>query len=148
LVELVEPAALSAACMAGTTQWPASVDWRMDAIDIIGGVFGQKFALWDISKLRGGTPTTTGTTFAEGGQLFQWCQTHTEYFAISTRSSSNGALLHVHNCNYVHAPPTSFALRPKPHFIRVFDFLLLPGIPRIAAAVGRTVIIFPIGIDT
>jgi hypothetical protein len=124
--------------------------------------------LWDISKLRGGTPTATGTSFAEGGQLFQyafpmflsfeflmtaffqsrWCPTHTEYFAISSRSPSNGALLHVHNCNYVQAPPTSFALRPKPHFIRVFDFLLLPGIPRIAAAVGRSVIIFPIGIDT
>lgn len=183
LVELVEPTALSKACMAGTTQWSASVDWRTDAIDMyavvvllryralnlfrrIGGVFGPKFALWDISKLRGGTPNATGTSFAEGGQLFRyasplywllqipttipsrWCQTHTEYFAISTRSPTNGALLHVHNCSYVHAPPTPFALRPKPHFVRDFDFLALPGIPRIAAAVGRTVIIFPIGVDT
>jgi hypothetical protein len=34
LVELVEPTALSKACMAATTQWSASVDWRMDAIDM------------------------------------------------------------------------------------------------------------------
>ena len=34
LVELVEPTALSKASMAGTTQWSASVDWRMDAIDM------------------------------------------------------------------------------------------------------------------
>ena len=91
LVELVEPTALSKASMAGTTQWSASVDWRMDAMDMyasfffilrlklfifvtnrIGGVFGQKFALWDISKLRGGTPNATGTSFAEGGHLFRY----------------------------------------------------------------------------
>lgn len=77
----------------------------------------------------------------------RWCQTHTDYFAISTRSPDNGALLHVHNCSYVHAVPTPFTLRPKPHFIRDFDFLVLPGIPRIAAAIGQTVIIFPIGVD-
>jgi hypothetical protein len=39
LVELVEPAALSVACMAGTTQWSASVDWRLDAIDMYASSF-------------------------------------------------------------------------------------------------------------
>ncbi|KAF8964133.1 hypothetical protein BDZ97DRAFT_947116 [Flammula alnicola] len=148
LVELVEPSALATACMGGTKQWSASVDWRADAIDIIGGVFGNKFALWDISKLRGGTPLVTSNSFPEGVQLFRWCHTHPEYFGISTQSPSKGAVLHVHNCNYVHAAPTSFTLRPKPHFVRDFDFLALEGIPRIAAAIGRIVMVFPIGVDT
>ena len=182
VIELIEPSALAAAAMGTTRQWSASVDWRVDAIDMyaftflshvypiianlnsIGGVYGSKFALWDISKLRGGLPTVTGTTFAEGGQtfryvllplprqslifLFSWCPTYPEHFAISTQSSSKGAVLHVHNCNYVHAPPTPFVVRPKPNFIRNFDFLSLSGIPRIVASIGRTVIIFSIGVDS
>lgn len=80
--------------------------------------------------------------------LFSWCQTHPEYFAISSQSPNKGAVLHVHNSNYVQASPTPFTLRPKPHFIRDFDFLALSGIPRIAAAVGQTAIIFRIGEDT
>lgn len=80
--------------------------------------------------------------------LRSWCPTHQEYFGISTQSPSKGAVLHVHNCNYVHAPPTVFSLAPKPQFVRDFAFLSLPGIPRIAAAVGRTIMIFPIGVDT
>ncbi|KAJ3502027.1 hypothetical protein NLJ89_g9071 [Agrocybe chaxingu] len=165
VIELVEPSVLAAACMGSTKQWSASVDWRVDAIDIIGGVYGTKFALWDISKLRGGTPTVTGNTFPEGGQIFRqvfftllpctsfsffhsWCPTYPEHFAISTQSPTKGAIIHVHNCNFVHAPPTPFVIRPRPHFIRAFDFLSMGGIPRIAAAVGRSVIVFSIGVDT
>ncbi|CAA7270166.1 unnamed protein product [Cyclocybe aegerita] len=148
VIELVEPSALAAACMGSTKQWAASVDWRVDAIDIIGGVYGAKFALWDISKLRGGTPTVTGNTFPEGGQIFRWCPTYPEHFAISTQSPTKGAIIHVHNCNFVHAAPTPFVVRPRPHFIRAFDFLSMSGIPRIAAAIGRSVIVFSIGVDT
>lgn len=108
----------------------------------------------------------TGTSFAEGGRTFRcvnkldwfdsvskiqshsWCQTHPEYFAISSQSPTKGAVLHVHNYSYVHAPPTVFTLRPKPHFIRDFDFLAMGGIPRLVAAVGRTLAVFPIGEDT
>jgi hypothetical protein len=43
LVELVEPTALSKACMAGTTQWSASVDWRTDAIDMYAVVVLLRF---------------------------------------------------------------------------------------------------------
>jgi hypothetical protein len=38
-------------------------------------------------------------------------------------------------------------IRPKPHFIRDFDFLSLSGIPKIAAAIGRNLVIFSIGVD-
>lgn len=187
LVELVEPTALSKACMAGTTQWSASVDWRTDAIDMYAvcrssalsslsiyfvkqqnwRCFWRKvcfvgylqIARWDTERYRDelrrgrsiisvGLPQCIESLQIPTTIPSRWCQTHTEYFAISTRSPNNGALLHVHNCSYVHAPPTPFALRPKPNFVRDFDFLALPGIPRIAAAVGRTVIIFPIGVDT
>ncbi|PPQ90129.1 hypothetical protein CVT25_012298 [Psilocybe cyanescens] len=148
VIELVEPAALAASVMGTKTQWSASVDWRVDSMDVIGGVYGQKFAIWDITKLRGGLPHMTGTSFAEGGRTFRWCQTHPEYFAISSQSPTKGAVLHVHNYSYVHAPPTVFTLRPKPHFIHDFDFLAMGGIPRLVAAVGRTLAVFPIGEDT
>ena len=90
LVELIEPSALSVSCMGGPSQWSASVDWRSDAVDLrvacydvkkryliliihrIGGIYGQKFALWDMSKLRGGTPSVSGNSFVEGGHIFRY----------------------------------------------------------------------------
>lgn len=148
LVELVEPYALSASCMGNTSRWSASAAWRTDTVDIIGSVYGPKFSIWDISRLRGGKPLITGTSFFEGGQHFRWCHTYPEYFAISTQSPSKGAIIQVYNINFIQAQPTVFNLRPRPHFLRDFDFLAMRGIPRIAAAVGQTVMIFPIGIDS
>ncbi|KAF9475327.1 hypothetical protein BDN70DRAFT_883862 [Pholiota conissans] len=148
VVELIEPTALGAAVMGETKTWSASVDWRSDAIDIIGGVFGNKFALWDIAKLRGGTPFASGSSFPDGVQLFRWCHTHPDYFGVAAQAPAGGAVVHVYNCSYVHAAPTAFALRPRPHFVRDFDFLALPGIPRIAAALGRIVVVWPIGEDS
>jgi hypothetical protein len=78
----------------------------------------------------------------------RWCQTYSEHFAISNQSPNRGAVIHVHNCSFVHAAPTVFNLRPKPNFIRDFDFLALAGIPRIAAAIGQTVLIFSIGVES
>lgn len=80
--------------------------------------------------------------------LHSWCHTYPEYFAISTQSPSKGAIVQVYNINFIQAQPTVFNLRPRPHFLRDFDFLAMRGIPRIAAAVGHTVMIFPIGIDS
>jgi hypothetical protein len=79
---------------------------------------------------------------------FSWSPTYPEYFAISTRSPAKGALIHVHNINYVHAQPTVFAIHPRPHSVQDFDFLAMRGIPRIVAAVGTTVHIFTIGVDS
>jgi hypothetical protein len=86
-------------------------------------------------------------TYTPSSVRRRWCHTHPDYFGIATQAPGKGAVLHVHNCSYVHAVPTAFALRPRPHYVRDFDFLALPGIPRIAAAVGRTVVVFPIGVD-
>ena len=90
LAELIEPSALSVSCLSGPSQQSASVDWRSDAVDLqvhycdsikqyliylvcrIGGVYGQKFSLWDMSKLRGGTPSVSGSSFAEGGHIFRY----------------------------------------------------------------------------
>ena len=58
-----------------------------------------------------------------------------------------GAVIHIHNTNYLQAQLTEFSLLQKPHFIQDFDFLVLRGIPRIAAAVGKKIFIFPIGVD-
>jgi hypothetical protein len=77
----------------------------------------------------------------------RWCQTYPDYFAISTQSPEKGAVIHVHNTNYIHASPTIFNLHPKPLLVRDFDFLGMRGVPRIAAAVGRTVFVFTIGVD-
>ncbi|KAF5331048.1 hypothetical protein D9619_005706 [Psilocybe cf. subviscida] len=147
LVELVEPTALARAAIGTMQTWSASVDWKPDAIDIIGGVFGNKFALWDVGQLRGGLPHKTGPTFPDGGHVFRWSPTHTEYFGISASSPTKGAIVQIHNMHFVNASPANFTFAPKPHFIRDFDFLSLEGIPRVAAAIGRKVMISQIGVE-
>lgn len=79
---------------------------------------------------------------------FRWCYTYAGYFAISTNVPSNGAVVNVHNVSYLQTQPTPFTLAPHPHIVRDFDFLSLPGIPKIAAAYARTVTVFPIGVDS
>jgi hypothetical protein len=49
---------------------------------------------------------------------------------------------------FVHAQPNAISIATRPHRIRDFDFLATRGIPRIAAAVGREVIIFSIAADS
>ncbi|KAL0947229.1 hypothetical protein HGRIS_013346 [Hohenbuehelia grisea] len=148
LVEMVEPYAVAGASTGVRNYWSASVSWRRDNIDIVGAAYGSKFSIWDISSLQGGKPRMVGNTFADGIQRFRWCPTYPDYFAISSQSPAKGALLHVHNINYVHAQPNVLILAPRPHFIRDFDFLALPGIPRIAAAIGKVITIVSIGVDS
>ncbi|KAK0210490.1 hypothetical protein DFS33DRAFT_296876 [Desarmillaria ectypa] len=147
LVELVEPHALSEASLGRTLQWSGSVAWQKDSANIVGAVYGSKFSIWDLSKLQGGKPLAAGNSFPEGGDKFRWCHTYPGYFAISTQSPSKGALIHVHNLSYVHAQPEIFTVASRPHLVRDFDFLGLRGIPRLAVAVARTVVIFPIGVE-
>jgi hypothetical protein len=69
-----------------------------------------------------------------------------DYFAISSLAATKGAIISVWNTNFVHAPPTTFALGNKPLKVIDFDFLGGPNkVPRIAAAVGFDVILFAIG---
>ncbi|KAF9459559.1 hypothetical protein BDZ94DRAFT_1006167 [Collybia nuda] len=151
LVELTEPYALSGSSLVGlSAHCIGSAAWHRDTTDIVGAVYGSRFSIWDISTLRGGKPFTSGVSFSEGGNHFRsirWCQTYPDYFAISAQSPETGAVLHVHNTNYTHTAPTVFNLRPKPFLVRDFDFLAMRGVPRIAAAVGKTVFIFTIGAD-
>ena len=41
-----------------------------------------------------------------------------------------------------------FNVAPRPLYVRDFDFLAQKGIPRIAAAVGREIVIFYIGVES
>lgn len=59
-----------------------------------------------------------------------------------------GAIIHVHNTTFIHAQPNVISIAPRPHRIRDFDFLATRGIPRIAAAVGREIIMFSIAADS
>jgi len=113
-------------------------------------VYGSRFSLWDVSKLQGGKPSASGNSFPEGGHRFRWSQsqTHPEYFAISTQSPLKDAVIHIHNTSHVNAPPNVVQVASRPHIVRDFDFMGSRGIPRLAAAVGRSVIIFPIGTDS
>ncbi|KAG5645858.1 hypothetical protein DXG03_005200 [Asterophora parasitica] len=148
LVELVEPTSLADHAMGLSRHWTGSVAWRRDTTDVIGAVYGSKFAVWDISHLRGGKPFASGISFPDGGHKFRWCPTYTDYFAISTESPHKGATIHIHNLNYLQAQPTVFSILPRPHVVQDFDFMAARGIPRIAAAVGRTVFVFSIGVDS
>lgn len=81
----------------------------------------------------------------DGGHRFRWCPTYPEHFALSSLSPTRGAVIQIHNLNFVTAQPTVFTLRPRPQMVKDFDFMSAPGIPKIAAAVGRTMLVFPIG---
>jgi hypothetical protein len=116
----------------------------------IGAVHRSRFSLWDLSKLQGGKPALSGPSFPEGAHRFRWCPTYPEYFAISTRNAGvRSATIHVHSAMHAHAhvEPTAFTLAPRPLCVRDFDFVPLKGIPRIAAAVGHEIIVFPIGVE-
>ncbi|THH20935.1 hypothetical protein EW146_g496 [Bondarzewia mesenterica] len=113
----------------------------------VGATYGSRFAIWDLAKVQGGKPTATGTSFPEGAHRFRWCQTYPDYFAISTRSPAKGAVIHVYNAFHIHAEPTVFNIGPRPLRVHDFDFLATRGIPRIAAAVGRQLIVFCIGVE-
>lgn len=78
----------------------------------------------------------------------RWSPTYSEYFAVTTNCPSKGGVIHVYNTNYLQAQPTVFAIAPRPLYVRDFDFVAEKGIPRIAAAVGRDVVIFYIGVDS
>ena len=56
-------------------------------------------------------------------------------------------MIHVHHTSYLHAP-TVLAVAPRPQHVAAFDFMAgRTRIPRIAAAVGREVVIFSIGVE-
>ncbi|KAF4603991.1 hypothetical protein EYR38_004413 [Pleurotus pulmonarius] len=148
IMELTEPSLLADASAGISVQWSGSAGWRRDAMDIIGAAYGPKFHIWDLATLQGGKPRVSGTTFPEGTHRFRWCHTYPEYFAVSSQSPLKGAVIHMHNINYVHAQPTVLSVLPRPHFVRDFDFLAAPGIPRLVVAVGTELAIFPIGVDS
>ncbi|KAI0259972.1 hypothetical protein BC834DRAFT_961640 [Gloeopeniophorella convolvens] len=147
VLELAAPRALAGGARAA----PASAAWQHANPDIIAAVHGARFSLWDLSKLRGGHPSHAGPTFADGGaQRVRWCPTYPEYFARQRRRGGGGATLHVWHAAAQggHAQaPAAFALAPRPARVRDFDFVPLAGIPRIAAAVGRELVVFYIGVE-
>ncbi|KAJ7135044.1 hypothetical protein C8R43DRAFT_1072941 [Mycena crocata] len=143
MVELIEPYAL-AATSTGLSVQGGCAAWRGDNADIVGAVYGSRYSLWDISRLQGGKPIS-GNSFPQGGHRFRWCPNSPEYFAISTQSPDRGAAINIHNTAYTQ--PTAMALAPRPHFVRDFDWLV-SRTPRIAAAVGRKVIVFSVAVDS
>ncbi|KAJ7687570.1 hypothetical protein B0H14DRAFT_3055284 [Mycena olivaceomarginata] len=144
LVELIEPYALAATATGISVPGGGWAAWRGDNADIVGAVYGSRYSLWDISRLQGGKPMT-GNSFPQGGHRFRWCPTYPEYFAISTQSPAKGAVVNIHNTTYTQ--PTAIALAPRPHFIRDFDWLA-SRTPRIAAAVGRQLIVVSVAVDS
>jgi hypothetical protein len=129
----------------------------------VGASQGSRFAIWDMSKLRGGKPIHTGISFQDGGHAFRyvpsiytraihclspcnsWCPTNPDYFAIAAHSVKRGAVLHVHNIGYVNAQPSIINVAPRPHRIRDFDFMALRGQPLLAIAFSQRVAVFSIG---
>ncbi|KAF8623975.1 hypothetical protein AX15_006129 [Amanita polypyramis BW_CC] len=141
VVELVNPSALLS--VGGSC---SSAAWRPDNADIIGAVCGTQFAVWDLRNSQGGRPFRNGISFPDGGHYFRWCPTYPEYFAIASKTPNQGATIHVYNLNYINAQPSVFNMAPRPHAVDAMDFVYLHGIPYVAAAVGRKLVIFHIGI--
>ncbi|KAG6332255.1 hypothetical protein ID866_6835 [Astraeus odoratus] len=147
VLELIESRAISDSLMATPFRGGAFTAWRRDSADIIGVSCGARFAIWDLSKLRGGRPLHTGPSFPDGGHLFRWCPTNPDYFAISAHSCTRGAVIHVHNVGYVQTQPIVINVASRPHYIRDFDFIALGSQPVLAAAFGPQVVIFALGDD-
>lgn len=133
----------------------------------MGAVYGPRFFVWNTSNMCGGKPFAGGISFPEGGHRFRcvlafdflpcrwyelishrWCPTYPEYFAISAQLPDKGAVVHIHNTNYLQAQPTILSVDTRPHMIHDFDFLAVRGVPRIAAAVGQSLVVFSIGLDS
>ncbi|KAF7295232.1 WD-REPEATS-REGION domain-containing protein [Mycena indigotica] len=141
LFELVDPYALAASISAPVG---GCASWKKDNVDIVGAVFGSRFSVWDISRLQGGKPLI-GNVCLEGADRFRWSPT-LPAFAISSRSPTKGATLNIHQLTHA-SSPTTIVLAPRPHFVRDFDWIFLRT-PRIAAAVGRRIMILRVEIDT
>lgn len=49
----------------------------------VGANYGSRFAIWDISKLRGGKPIHTGISFQDGGHAFRYVPSiHTKLLVV------------------------------------------------------------------
>lgn len=90
LVELVEPHALRDSLLGKSSQNMGFAAWRRDNADMyvhgsrktllviehcvysVGASYGSRFAVWDMSKLRGGKPIHTGISFQDGGHTFRY----------------------------------------------------------------------------
>jgi len=148
IVELVHPRALAESCTNLAKTLSGYASWHRDNANLIGAVFGSEFALWDLGNLRGGKPFTVGPCTREGGDRFRWCPSSPDFFATSSASGTGkGAAIQIHNVNHLNASATVITVAPRPHRVIDFDWLATRGTPRIAAAVGHDVLIFPISID-
>ncbi|EPQ58505.1 hypothetical protein GLOTRDRAFT_137202, partial [Gloeophyllum trabeum ATCC 11539] len=142
ILELVEPRALAESTMGFASGKGGSVAWRVDSPDIIGAAYGSRYSIWDLTMLRGGKPSLSGVSFPGGNDKFRWCPTHPSRFGISPVSPTAGPVIHIHNMAYPHMEPDVVELAPSRHLrIRDFDFLASKERARLAASVGRQVII-------
>lgn len=53
----------------------------------------------------------------------------------------------VHSTHHLQAQTATIQIAPQPHRLVDFDWIGNRGIPRLAAAVGTDVLIFPISLD-
>lgn len=87
-------------------------------------------------------------TFEQKPPLVRWCPSSPDFFATSSASGmGKGAAIQIHNVNHLSASATVITVAPRPHRVIDFDWLATRGTPRIAAAVGHDVLIFPISVD-
>ncbi|KAF8491930.1 WD40-repeat-containing domain protein [Gautieria morchelliformis] len=162
IAQLVDPRALADARTGMPTVWGGSVAWQQQDLNIVGAAYGSRWSIWDMRKLQGGKPVATGQGFMHGTHRFRWCPTSPNLFALSPLSPLDDATIHIHNTAYTQSGPRALALRPRPHRIRDFDWIGADGsaasasalsgraggaYPRLAAAVGRTVLVVVVGPD-
>lgn len=146
-IELVHPRSLADAVSNIPTNLSGYASWHTSDPNIIGAVLGTEFALWDLTQLKGGKPFGTGSSLLEDAHRFRWCPSYPEFFAIASSVSNKGAVIVISSVNHWQTPANPITIEPRPHRITDFDWLATQGVPRIAAAVGRKVYIFPINMD-
>ncbi|EGN92011.1 hypothetical protein SERLA73DRAFT_191705 [Serpula lacrymans var. lacrymans S7.3] len=143
-IELIEPRSLSNSATGLSSQWTGCSSWRRDDADIFGATYGSNMSIWNLPSIQGGRPSLSGTSFREEIHRFRWCPTNPSCFAVAARSSGKGAVIFVHNSNYVHAHPLVINVASRPNTVRDFDFLTFPGQVLLSVAMGAELLVYPV----
>lgn len=121
--------------------WEAS--WRKavsDGTDIPGR--GPKVQVWGPRLLSCSGLHSTHRP-ASSSSSPRWCPTLTDFFAVSTGAAGKGGHIHLYNMSYSSTSPSILQVSTnRLHYVRDFDFVAEKNMPRMAAAVGRELIIF------
>ncbi|VDB88620.1 unnamed protein product [Peniophora sp. CBMAI 1063] len=140
-----------------------SAAWARDNMDLITAAYGGSFAVWDVRELKGGRPVWVGEGCKGGVRRIRFASGAIPFIALVPLRTP--AELHIHSAAFPGAAPAVLTLGRAPLRVADFDFVdemradadMADGEerrsvdvasgrgPRVAAAVGRSLLVFWVG---